>query len=90
VYQLSGGNLNKVADSFTTLPGAAAATENEGRTVLFIDDPDSGENWSVTVDQSFNVVAKAHHLKSGALDVADLPGNLANALRQVLQTTKGQ
>jgi hypothetical protein len=90
VYQLSGGNLNKVADSFTPLPGATAVTENEGRTVLFIDDLDSGEHWSILMDQSFNVQAKARHLKSDGLDVIELPGNLANALRQVLQSAKGR
>jgi hypothetical protein len=86
VYRLSGGNLNKVADSFTPLPGATAVTENEGRTVLFIDDLDAGERWSVLMDQSFNAQAKARHLKSGALDVVELPEYLANALRQVLQS----
>jgi hypothetical protein len=90
VYQLSGGNLSKVADSSTPLPNAAAGTESEGGTVLFIDDLDSGENWSVTVDQSFSVRAKARHLKSGMLEVADLPGNLANALRQAPQSAKGR
>jgi hypothetical protein len=37
-----------------------------------------------------NAQAKARHLRSGALDVVELPEYLANALRQVLQSTKGR
>jgi hypothetical protein len=89
VYQLSESNLSLVADPSTPQADAAGA-DSDGSTVLFIEDLDTGGNWRVRVDKSLNVSAEANHMKSGAFVVSALPGNLANALRQALQTTKRQ
>jgi hypothetical protein len=90
VYQFSGGKLSSVGDPSTPQADAAGA-DSDGRTVLYIEDLDTGGNWRVTLDRAFNVPAQANFLKDGAFEAATyLPGNLADGLRQILQAAKRQ
>jgi hypothetical protein len=80
--------LSLVADPSTPQADAVGA-DSDGSTVLFIEDLDTGGDWRVRGDKSLNVPAEANSLKSGAFEAATyLPGNLANALRQILPATK--
>lgn len=91
VYHLQGENLINKANSFTPLVTAVSGvtgTEIQDSTTVYIDDLDSGEQWSVSLDATGKAVTRTHHLKKGSLNSEELPANLSNALQKALPLTK--
>jgi hypothetical protein len=89
VYNLQGKTLTKRADSFTSLTTSVAGTERSPESgTVYIDDLDSGEQWSVSLDAAGKVLSKPHHLKRDSLISEELPGNLSTALQKALSLSK--
>jgi hypothetical protein len=89
IYHLQGETLVNRANSFTPLTATATGDEPPAdRATVYIDDLDSGEQWSVSLDAVGKVLTKSHHLKGNMLTSEELPGNLSIALQKALPLSK--
>jgi len=91
VYHLQGKTLFNKANSFSPLDVAVTRAEiPEDSTTVFIDDLNTGEQWSLSMDAVGKTLSKPHHLMRDSLISENLPNNLAKAVQKALPLNKNR